>query len=127
MGENCNICSFKCYGVDNYHGSCCSIEDRDWIIGPHPDNKEFLKRLSEKFGREIKYQEVFIDYEEGKNLFPEKNVWQNESAYPALRVNLTNPKIYCIFYNETLRACSVYSIRPETCRNYECDYLKNNT
>ncbi len=51
MGTNCNICSNKCYGVEGYHGSCCSIEERNYIIGPHHDTEEFIKNLSEKLGR----------------------------------------------------------------------------
>ena len=62
MGANCNICSNKCFGIPGYHGSCCSLEDRDYIIGPHPDSEEFIKNLSEKLGREIEHREVFVDY-----------------------------------------------------------------
>ena len=60
MGTNCNICSNKCYGIDGYHGSCCSIEDRNYIIGPHHDTEEFIKNLSEKLGREVEEDEVTI-------------------------------------------------------------------
>ena len=61
MGENCNICSNKCWGSPGYHGSCCSVEDRDYIIGPHHDTDEFILNLSKKFGREIEKEEVFND------------------------------------------------------------------
>ena len=127
MGENCNICSNKCWGSPGYHGSCCSVEDRDYIIGPHHDTDEFISNLSKKFGREIEKEEVFIEYNEGKNLFPNKASWQNERSYPAFRVDLFNPKLPCIFYNTKIKACSIYDVRPETCRVYECDYLKNNS
>ena len=127
MGENCNICSNKCWGSPGYHGSCCSVEDRDYIIGPHHDTDEFILNLSKKFGREIEKEEVFIEYNEGKNLFPNKTSWQNEMSYPAFRVDLFNPKLPCIFYNTKIKACSIYDVRPKTCREYECDYLKNNS
>lgn len=127
MGLNCNICSHKCFGIDNHHGSCCTLEDRDYIIGPHPDTEDFIKNLSEKFGRKIEYKDVFIDYEEGSQLFPNKSVWQSKENYPALRVDSNNPRLPCIFYNTTMRACSVYDIRPKTCREYECDYLSKNS
>ena len=127
MGENCNICSNKCWGSPGYHGSCCSVEDRDYIIGPHHDTDEFILNLSKKFGREIEKEEVFIEYNEGKNLFPNKTSWQNETSYPAFRVDLFNPKLPCIFYNTKIKACSIYDVRPKTCRVYECDYLKNNS
>jgi len=126
MAANCNICSNTCYGITGHHGSCCSIEDRDYIIGPHHDDYEFIETLSKKLGRDIERKEIFIDYEEGKNLFPNKSSWQNEGSYPALRVDFYNPKLPCIFYNTKIKACSVYEIRPKTCRNYECEYLKNN-
>lgn len=126
MAENCNICSFKCFGIDNYDGSCCSLEDRDYIIGPHTDCENFLKSLSQKFGREIHFKEVFIEFEEGKKLFPNKKCWQNPLSYPCLRVELNHPKKPCIFYNTQLKACNVYDIRPEICRTYKCLYLAEN-
>lgn len=112
-------------GFPNNHGGCCTIADRDFIIGPHPDSNDFLVRLSQKFGREILWKEVFFDYEEGKKLFPNKSSWQNPNSYPALKINFFQPTLPCIFYNTTLRACSIYDVRPETCQNYFCDYLKN--
>lgn len=127
MGADCNICSNKCFGVDGYHGSCCSIEDRNYIIGPHNDTEEFIKRLSNKLGREIQEEDIFINFDEGSKLFPNKSVWQNPESYPALIVDFYNPKLPCIFYNTKLKACSIYEIRPNTCVNFECDYLKNNT
>ena len=127
MGTDCNICSNNCYGRKNYHGSCCSLEDRDYIIGPHPDTEEFIKNLSSKLGREIYKENIFIGYEEGKKLFPYKTSWQNPNSYPAFRVDFFNPKLPCIFYNTKIKACSIYDIRPQTCREYECEYLSNNT
>lgn len=127
MGTNCGICSDKCYGINDYHGSCCSIENRDFIIGPHHDSQDFVERLSIKFGRKINREDVFIDYEEGKKLFPFKKSWQNQQSFPALRIDFNNPKLSCIFYNTTIRACTVYELRPETCMNYECEYLSQNS
>ena len=98
MGTDCNICSNKCFGIPGHHGSCCTIEDRDYIIGPHPDADEFIEILSKKLGREIEREEIFVDYEEGKNMFPNKSTWQNQSSYPAFRVDFYNPKLPCIFY-----------------------------
>ena len=127
MGLDCNICSNKCYGIPGHHGSCCTIEDRDFIIGPHSDAEEFVTKLSDKLGREIEYREVFVDYEEGKTLFPNKSTWQNPGSYPALRVDFYNPRLPCIFYNTKIKACTMYDIRPNTCEIYECDYLASNT
>jgi Fe-S-cluster containining protein len=114
-------------GFDGNHGGCCTLGNRDFIIGPHFDTKEFIQRLSTKFGREIKHEEVFIDYEEGKKLFPSKSMWSDEKSYPSLRVDTMNPFLPCIFYNMKLKACMVYEIRPDTCKNFECTYLSEQT
>ena len=122
MGTNCNVCSNKCWGIEGYDGSCCTVEDRDWIIGPHYDSHEFIEKLSEKLGEKINYNDIFIEYEEGKELFPDKPSWQVKSAYPAFRVKLDHKKLPCMFYDTDEKQCTIYDIRPETCRNYECNY-----
>jgi Fe-S-cluster containining protein len=94
-------------------------------MGPALDWKEFLENISLKIGREIGFSEVFYTYEEGSKLFPDRPVWQNSDNFPAFRVDLNSPRKPCIFYNQSIRSCSVYEIRPETCRNYSCDYLKS--
>lgn len=125
MDKTTEICSKKCYGHDHYHGSCCKIENRDWIIGPVTDAHEMLEKLQKHYKKDIDFADVFIDYEEGSRLFPERMNWQNPDAYPAMRINLNSKNLDCVFYNNTLKGCSVYKIRPEVCRNYQCDYLKN--
>ena len=120
------ICSKKCCGIDLYHGGCCSIDDRDYIIGAIKDYDLFLEKLSFKMGRQVLQNEVFIDYEEGKNMFPNKPQWQNKENYPAFRIDLTTPRRFCIFYNSSLKNCSVYDIRPKTCAKFVCEYLKKN-
>ena len=127
MAEDCNICSNHCFGIEGHDGSCCVLENRDYIIGPHHDSNQFIKRLSERFGREIKHQDVFVGYAEGSKMFPNKSTWQNPENFPALRVDLDNPRLPCTFYNTKVKACTVHSIRPNTCINYECDYLKEQT
>lgn len=118
-------CSQNCYGHDGYHGSCCRMEDRDFIIGKIHDAPELLKRLNEHYGREFAYSDIFIDFEEGSKLFPDKSTWQKPDAYPALRLDLDSPDKRCIFYNARLKACSIYSIRSVTCSRFKCDHLKN--
>ena len=122
----CDICSNKCFGIDGYDGSCCTIENRDWIMGPINDSNQFIENLSKKLNRNISKEEVFIEYEEGKNLFPNKSVWQNPENFPAFKVNLEDKRKPCIFYNTSVKSCMVYDIRPETCRDFECGYLKEN-
>lgn len=126
MSEGCDICSNKCFGILNYHGSCCNIENRDYIIGPHLDVDDFLKRLSEKFGRTINRTDVFIDFQEGKKIFPDKICWVQPQNYPALKLDFHKSSLPCIFYNTYMKCCSVYEIRPHTCQNFTCDYLSQN-
>lgn len=123
MTKNCEICSNECCGVDGQHGSCCSIEDRDYIIGRIDDAEDFLIRLESRFGRKIKHEEVFIDYKEGRNTFPEKASWQKESHYPCMRLDLNHARKSCIFYNHVVKACSIYDIRPKTCEKFKCNFL----
>jgi Fe-S-cluster containining protein len=117
-------CQKKCFGFDSYHGSCCRLENRDYIIGPIHDPHEFLDRLNKHYSQNFKYSDIFIEYEEGSKLFPNKFNWQKESAYPALRINLTTSDNSCIFYNNQLKLCTVYSIRPSICSSFLCDYLR---
>ena len=113
-------------GEENHHGECCSLDNREWILGAIGKKEAlmFVEELSKKFGREIKYEDVFVDYEEGHKLFPEKSSWQSRLVYPALRVDMESERKFCIFYNKAMKACSVYDIRPEMCRRYTCDYLR---
>lgn len=127
MGTDCNICSNKCLGFDNNHGGCCTVADRNFIIGPHSDPERFISDLSDKFGRKINYDDVFINHQEGSKLFPDKATWQQPQNYPALRVDTNNSIRPCIFYNMNLRACMVYEMRPTTCQLFECQYLIDNT
>lgn len=126
--DNLDICSKKCFGKDNHHGQCCYVDGGNWILGPlsEIDSSRFIQDLSKKFGKEIKYEDVFISYEEGIELFPDKPSWKQEDGYPSIRFDTKSEKNYCIFYNQQLRICSVYDIRPTMCRNYTCDYLKKN-
>jgi len=120
------ICRNKCQGIDRFYGACCTLDNKNYIIGTHKEEevKEFLKRLSKKFGREVKREEVFIDYEEGKKLFYDRQVWQDPDNYPAMRVDAENSMFPCIFYNLALKQCSIHEIRPYTCKWFLCPYLK---
>lgn len=123
MSGHVNTCSHNCFGRKDYDGSCCHLENRDWVIGPHHDTDDFINRLSVHFGRKVNFEEVFYTYEEGSKLFPNKSLWQDERSYPALKVDLQKERKPCIFYNSTIRSCSIYEIRPQTCRKYHCEFL----
>ena len=123
MGNHCNICSFNCFGKEGYDGSCCHLEDRDYIMGPIDDSEKFLERLSQKIGRKVEFKEMFYDFEEGSKKFPDKPVFQDPTNFPAFRVDEEKKRLPCVNYNSALRSCSVYEIRPNTCRDNYCDYL----
>ena len=112
-------------GVPGNAGGCCTLDDRDFIPGPVRDADAFLADLARLLHREVTRQEVFIDFEEGRALFPERSTWQESANYPALRVRPDVDWIPCRFYEPTTGACTVYDIRPAMCRDFLCDHLKD--
>jgi len=116
-------CVKNCYGQKNNAAGCCKIADRDFIIGPIRDAQEFLKRLNNRDKTKYKFSDIFIEYKEGSKLFPDKVSWQKPEYYPALRVKVNEPDLPCRFLTDK-QECGVYEIRPQTCRNYQCDHLK---
>lgn len=116
-----HICLSECP-----YGNCCSSNNGNFILGRvQPDDvSQFLKLLSDKFGKTVTFDEVFLTYDEGKEIFKESDCWQNPHNYPALRIQTELYKQPCVFYNTALKACSVYDIRPKMCRSYGCDYFK---
>tara|TARA_Y100000592_G_scaffold8090_1_gene11376 strand:- start:1695 stop:3896 length:2202 start_codon:yes stop_codon:yes gene_type:complete len=123
-----NACSTKCYNIDGYHGSCCSIEDRDYIIGPVGNESQI--RLLQEYPEKT-WNDFFISYEEGKDLFPDKPTWQDERHFPAMRINTSTERNNCNQYDPIKKNCSVYQYRPQICNDYLCDWLSeeltNNT
>jgi len=119
-----NTCSRECFGIKNYDGSCCSVESRDYIIGPisREEQRRFLHDINDTYDETKTLDDVFIEYEEGSNLFPEKSNWQSPQNFPALRVTDSEKKS-CTFYNELNKKCDVHAIRPSVCANYCCDHL----
>lgn len=120
-----NSCSQNCMGFRGNIGGCCTLDDRDFIPGPLRDADAFLKDLGRLLCREVSREEVLVDFEEGRNLFPERSSWQDPGNYPALRVRPDVARIPCRFYEPSTRACTVYDIRPAMCRNFLCDHLND--
>jgi len=117
-------CQRNCYGVKGQAGICCTLGDRDWIMGPITDAREFLSRLNQRFEKKYKYNEVFVEYEEGHKLFPERSCWQNPDHFPALRVLMNEEKSYpCQFLDN--HQCTIQDIKPKICADYLCDHLKS--
>ena len=115
-----NICATKCFGIDGYRASCCSLEDRNYIIGPI--DKESQDRVLNHV-KDKTWDEVFVNYWEGKEMFPDREIWQQESSYPALRPKDNEIKS-CTFYDDENSVCSIYDHRPNVCKNYFCPYVE---
>ena len=117
-------CTQKCMGHPGNNGGCCTLDERDWIIGPIRDVDDFLARLSKHLGRPVSRVEALIDYDEGAKLFPERATWRDPANFPAMRVLADQPRNPCRYYDAAKALCTIHPARPETCRTYECDWLK---
>ncbi|MDZ4838276.1 MAG: hypothetical protein SGJ27_31215 [Candidatus Melainabacteria bacterium] len=117
-------CTRMCYGVKDQAGGCCMIGDRDFIIGPISDTARFIEDLSKKLGEKIKFEDVFIEYDEGHKMFPDKSCWQNPKNFPAMRVLPDESRGFPCQMLSLDSKCMVHSIKPEVCNTYLCDYLK---
>lgn len=123
--NHAHICQSRCYGIEGYDGSCCTLEQRDYIIGPIPDSEEVLKRVQESMPNvKIKWDDLFINYEEGKKLFPERPMWQKKNCYPAMRINPNSKRNSCVCYNDHIGFCQIYEQRSVTCAKFFCKYLQ---
>jgi hypothetical protein len=120
-----NHCQKKCYGGEGQDGGGCKSHNGEWMIGPIPDHMEVLGRVRRQFkGIEIKWKDIFIDYNEGKYLFPDRPSWQKPENYPVMRIRLDIKDRPCVFYNDHIKCCQIYKSKSVTCSNYKCDYLK---
>lgn len=119
-------CLRNCCGVAEQSGSCCTVADKDWILGPIEDSVEVLKRLEDRLGRPVSFAEVFIDYEEGRLLFPDKSSWQDPAHYPAMRVVPDSldalTRYSCAFLKNG--KCSIHDIKPKVCASFLCEYVQ---
>jgi Fe-S-cluster containining protein len=119
-----HTCTRNCFGIADYAASCCQLAKRDWIQGPVPDAEEFLLRLATRFGSDMPFDEVFIRFEEGAAMFPERSVWQDPANFPAIRPVVDAAAKYpCPFLGVDDR-CGVYEDRPNLCREYRCEHLQ---
>lgn len=116
-------CSQRCMGHEGNKGGCCTLADRDWIIGPIDDADAFLERLSARLGRPVSRAEALIDAEEGLALFPALTTWQSEAHFPAMRVDVSDPRRPCVYFDASSGGCTVYDIRPDVCRRWHCEHL----
>tara|TARA_Y100000361_G_scaffold54686_1_gene47710 strand:- start:130 stop:768 length:639 start_codon:yes stop_codon:yes gene_type:complete len=110
-----------CNGVKDNNGECCHIKDKNWIIGQVKDHEEVLKRVQKHYDKNLRWNDLFIDYDEGKKLFPNKPMWQDKNNYPAMRVNPNVDDTPCVFFDD---GCKIHKIKSDVCKLYKCDWLK---
>ena len=110
----------QCQGVKGNNGDCCYIRDKDWIIGPVKDDKELLTRVQKEHDKNLTWNDLFIDYAEGKKMFSDKPLWQNKESYPAMRVNPELEGSPCVFFDN---GCKIHEIKSDVCKNYKCQWL----
>jgi len=115
-----NYCMEQCQGVKGNNGDCCYIRDKDWIIGPVKDDKELLTRVQKEHDKNLTWNDLFIDYAEGKKMFSDKPLWQNKESYPAMRVNPELEGSPCVFFDN---GCKIHEIKSDVCKNYKCQWL----
>ena len=115
-----NYCMEQCQGVKGNNGDCCHIRDKDWIIGKVSDDKELLARVQKEYDKNLTWNDLFIDYEEGSKMFPDKSDWQNKDLYPAMRVRPELEGSPCVFFDN---GCKIHEIKSDVCKNYKCQWL----
>lgn len=118
-----HTCMRRCFGRVGNAAGCCRIGERDFIIGPVPDVHALLERLQGHLGRAVAFDEVFIGFEEGRAMHPDKPSWQRPECYPALRVRADTGDLRCVFLGDD-DLCTIHTIRSQTCANFFCDHLK---
>lgn len=119
-----HTCTRNCFGIADNAAGCCKLAKRDFIQGPIPDADEVLRRLSVRLGRVVHFDEVFVRFEEGAAMFPERSSWQASTSYPAFRpVDDAAAGYPCPFLDANSQ-CGIYEDRPGICREYRCDHLK---
>jgi hypothetical protein len=116
-------CQRNCCGVAGQAGVCCTLGENDWILGPVADWNDVLERVQKRFGAPITFDDIFISFEEGAAMFPDRPAWQNPAHYPAMRVVPDAALLYpCRFLVN--KACSIHDIKPNLCKSFLCEQVK---
>lgn len=115
-------CTRNCLGIENNAAGCCTVGERDYIIGPIPDALDFLKQYNASIDSNATYDEVFVEHKEGKQLFPDRETWQDPQNFPALRLQMDQETHPCRFLGDD-NLCTVHQIRSQTCRAFTCGHV----
>ena len=106
----------QCQGLKGNNGDCCHIRDKNWIIGKVKDDKELLARVQKEYDKNLTWNDLFIDYDEGSKMFPDKPDWQNKDLYPAMRVRPELEGSPCVFFDN---GCKIHDIKSVICKEYD--------
>jgi Fe-S-cluster containining protein len=127
-------CLENCCGYEGLKCACCMLDpndlehvlgkvDEQWI----EDIRHWFKTTKKMF---LSREDIVIDYEEGKLLgetwFNDHPVFRNEKSYPMLRIQVYGQRFVCKFLNVKSGMCTIYSQRPNMCKDYYCQYIKSN-
>jgi Fe-S-cluster containining protein len=118
-----HTCTRNCWGRADTAANCCRLDDRDYVQGPVNDTETVLAYLSAESGRAVPYDEVFVEMEEGRALFPDRLSWQNSANFPALRPVSDKAGGYPCRFLAGNGLCRIYDGRPAMCRTYRCKHL----
>ena len=126
-------CLGNCCGYEGLSAGCCQLdsEDLEHVLGrvDEEDIKTLILHLK-KTQPGIKREDIVIDIEEGirigKQFFNDHPVFQQEDSYPMLRLQVFGPRFVCKFLSTKTFMCTVYSHRPQMCKEYYCVYVKSN-
>lgn len=127
-------CLENCCGYEGLKCACCMLDpndlehvlgkvDEQWI----EDIRQWFKTTKKMF---LSREDIVIDFEEGKLLgetwFNDHPVFRNEKSYPMLRIQVYGQRFVCKFLNVKSGVCTIYSQRPNMCKDYYCQYIKSN-
>jgi len=126
-------CLSNCCGYPGVFSACCrlDLDDLEHVLGPVKESwiKRFIK-YSKKRGLNYRRSDVVIDIEEGKligdRFFAGHPVFSRPSSYPMMRLQMMGPRFACKFLNPEDGLCGIYPQRPDMCKKYICQYVKNN-
>jgi len=126
-------CLTNCCGVPGVFSACCrlDLDDLEHVLGPVTEKwvKRFLN-YAKKRGWNYRRSDVVIDIEEGKligeRFFNGHPVFSRPSSYPMMRLQIMGPRLACKFLNPEDGLCGIYQNRPDMCKKYICQYVKNN-
>lgn len=127
-------CLENCCGYEGLKCACCMLDpnDLEHVLGKVDEQwieniRQWFKNTKKMF---LSREDIVIDFEEGKLLgetwFNDHPVFKNEKSYPMLRIQVYGQRFVCKFLNVKSGVCTIYSQRPDMCKDYYCQYVKSN-